>query len=140
MTSDKKKKKKIEIRAKKEFTYRGYTLDELKKMTLDEFMMIAPSRIRRTIRRGLAPEHIKLLKHLRKGKDRVKTHARDMPIIPEMVGKVIVIHAGKDWKDVYIQPEMLGHYLGEFAMTRKEVKHSGPGVGATRSSKFLPLK
>lgn len=140
MTADKKKKKRIEIRAKKEFTYRGHTLQELQAMSLEEFMQIAPSRVRRTLRRGLAPEHLKLLRHLRAGKEKVRTHARDMPIIPEMVGKVVVIHSGKDWRDVHIQPEMVGHYLGEFVLTRGEVKHSGPGVGATRSSKYLPLK
>jgi small subunit ribosomal protein S19 len=88
----------------------------------------------------MAPEHLKVLKHLRGGRDKVRTHARDMPILPEMIGKVIVIYTGKDWRDVHIQPEMVGHYLGEFAMTRHDVKHSGPGVGATRSSKFLPLR
>lgn len=140
MTADKKKKKRIEIRAKKEFAYRGHTLDELKALSIDEFMAVAPSRVRRTLRRGLAPEHLKLLRHLRSGKDKVRTHARDMPILPEMIGKVIVIYSGKDWRDVHILPEMVGHYLGEFALTRHEVKHSGPGVGATRSSKFLPLR
>jgi small subunit ribosomal protein S19 len=140
MTADKKKKKRIEIRAKKEFTFRGLTLQELQAMTIDQFMDIAPARIRRSLRRGLAPEHLKVLKHLRGGRDKVRTHARDMPILPEMIGKVIVIYTGKDWRDVHISPEMVGHYLGEFAMTRHDVKHSGPGVGATRSSKFLPLK
>jgi small subunit ribosomal protein S19 len=56
------------------------------------------------------------------------------------VGKKVAIYNGKEFKEVEIKPEMIGHYLGEFAMTRRSVTHSGPGVGATRSSKFLPLK
>ena len=57
-----------------------------------------------------------------------------------MVGKKVAIHNGKEFKEVEIRAEMIGHFLGEFALTRKIVKHSGPGVGATRSSKFMPLK
>jgi small subunit ribosomal protein S19 len=70
----------------------------------------------------------------------VKTHRRDIPIIPQFVGKKVAVYNGKEFKEFEIKPEMIGHYLGEFAMTRRSVKHSGPGVGATRSSKFLPLK
>jgi len=70
----------------------------------------------------------------------VKTHCRDMIILPSFVGKTIGVHNGKEFQPVKIQPEMIGHYLGEFALTRKRVKHSGPGVGATRSSKYMPLK
>ena len=69
-----------------------------------------------------------------------KSHERDAVILPLMIGKTVGIHTGKEFKEVTIQPEMIGHYLGEFAMTRTEVKHTGPGVGATRSSKYLPLK
>jgi small subunit ribosomal protein S19 len=63
-----------------------------------------------------------------------------VPVLPDFVGKTVAIHNGKEFVNVEIKPEMIGHYLGEFAMTRKTVKHSGPGVGATRSSKFMPLK
>ncbi|HHH78058.1 MAG TPA: 30S ribosomal protein S19, partial [Thermoplasmatales archaeon] len=64
----------------------------------------------------------------------------DIIVLPQMVGRRIMVHNGKDFVSVTIQPEMIGHYLGEFAVTRKEVKHAGPGVGATRSSKYMPLK
>jgi small subunit ribosomal protein S19 len=63
-----------------------------------------------------------------------------MVIIPEMIGKRILVYMGKDWVTVDVTGEMLGHVLGEFSMTRHRVQHSAPGVGATKSSKFLPLK
>jgi small subunit ribosomal protein S19 len=70
----------------------------------------------------------------------VKTHRRDVIILPDFVGKKIAVHMGNKFKEIDIRAEMIGHYLGEFAMTRSFSKHSGPGVGATKSSKFLPLK
>ncbi len=70
----------------------------------------------------------------------MRTHRREIPILPEFVGKTVHIYTGKAFQPVDIKPEMIGHALGEFAMTRKSVKHSGLGVGATRSSKFMPLK
>jgi small subunit ribosomal protein S19 len=63
-----------------------------------------------------------------------------MIVLPEMVGRTIRIHDGNEFQQITILPEMLGHYLGEFSLTRKNVKHTGPGVGATRSSKYMPLK
>jgi len=122
------------------FKYRGYTIEELKKMSLEEFAKLLPSRERRSLLRGLTEQQKILLKKLRSGKEFVKTHVRDMIILPEMVGKKIGVHNGKEFVPVEIKPEMIGHRLGEFALTRKRVKHSSPGVGATRSSKFVPLK
>jgi small subunit ribosomal protein S19 len=130
----------ISTRRKKEFTYRGYTLDQLSKMTLTEFMVLLNARTRRSVKRGLTEQQQKFLEHLRKSDGVIKTHNRDMIVIPEMVGRTIRIYDGKEFLSVTIQPEMLGHYLGEFALTRKSVKHTGPGVGATRSSKYMPLK
>jgi len=125
---------------KREFRYRGYTLEELQKMSLEELAEILPARARRKIRRGLPEHFINFLNKVRKSDKPVRTHYRDMIVLPEMVGKTIEIHNGKTFVPVTIMPEMIGHYLGEFALTRKEVKHSGPGVGATRSSKYVPLK
>jgi small subunit ribosomal protein S19 len=122
------------------FTYKGKTLEELQKMSLEEFAKLLPARQRRTLLRGLTEKQKKFLEKLRKSEKRVRTHLRDMVIIPEMVGKKVLVHNGKEWILVDIKPEMLGHYLGEFALTRKRVVHSAPGVGATRSTKFLPLK
>ena len=110
------------------------------KLSLENFAKLLPSRQRRSLMRGLTDQEKKLLERLRKGKKLVRTHVRDMIILPEMVGKKILIHNGKEWITMDIKEEMLGHRLGEFALTRKRVGHSAPGVGATRSSKFMPLK
>ncbi|MCQ4152818.1 MAG: 30S ribosomal protein S19 [Archaeoglobi archaeon] len=123
----------------KEFAFRGYTFEEIQKMSLEDFMKLLPSRERRKLKRGLTEQEEILLRKLRK-KGSARTHCRDMLIIPEMVGKVVFVHNGKEFVRVEIKPEMLGHRLGEFAQTRRFEKHSGPGVGATRSSKFVPLK
>jgi len=123
----------------REFRYRGYKLEDLKNMTLDQLAEILPSRERRKIKRGFTEQEEKLLRRLRK-KGSARTHCRDMIVLPEMVGKVVYVHNGKDFVRVEVKPEMIGHRLGEFAQTRRFEKHSGPGVGATRSSKFVPLK
>ncbi|MEM2869362.1 MAG: 30S ribosomal protein S19 [Thermoplasmata archaeon] len=138
---ERKKAGKLLARRKKEFTYRGYTLAELKAMSLDELAPLLTARARRTLKRGFSEEARKFWEAVRKGKKEViETHCRDVIVLPELVGKKIGIHRGNEFKIVEIQPEMIGHYLGEFAMTRKFIKHAGPGVGATRSSKFMPLK
>lgn len=129
-----------EVRRKKEFTYRGYTLEQLKEMSLEDLLDLLPARARRSLKRGLNEDAMKFLRRLRRTDGVVKTHRRDMIILPEMVGRKISIHNGKEFKVVEIKPEMIGHYLGEFALTRTFGGHSGPGVGATRSSKYLPLK
>jgi small subunit ribosomal protein S19 len=132
----------------KEFMYRGYTLNQLQSMSMDEFINLLPSRQRRSLHRGLTPEQRILLEKTRKAKDAlregsgkaVKTHVRDTIILPEMVGVTVLVHNGKDFVAVEIKPEMIGHYLGEFAITNKPVKHGTPGIGASRSSMYVPLK
>jgi len=121
-------------------TWKGKSLEELQKMTLEEFSKLIPSRARRALKRGMPEKQKKLLERLRKVNKPLKTHCRDMVIIPEMVGKKILIYGGKEWVTVELKQEMLGHRLGEFAPTNKKVQHSAPGIGATKSSKFLPLK
>jgi small subunit ribosomal protein S19 len=69
-----------------------------------------------------------------------KTHAREIVILPDMVNKKLAIHDGRQFVEVTVTPEMIGHMVGEFALTRKQVRHTGVGVGATRSSKYMPLK
>ena len=130
---------KSKITRPKEFRYRGYTLEELQKMSLEQLAELLPARERRKIKRGFTEQELKLLRKLRK-KGTARTHCRDMIVLPEMVGKVIFVHNGKEFVRAEIKPEMIGHRLGEFAQTRKFEKRSGPGVGATRSSKFVPLK
>mgnify|MGYP001626354401 CR=1 FL=1 len=132
------------------FMYRGYTLEQLLAMPLDKLAEVLPARQRRTLRRGLKPEHRKLLEKVRRARramaegekkqPTIRTHLRDMIILPEMVGLTIHVHNGKEYVPVEIRPEMIGHYLGEFAPTCKKVEHGEPGLKATRSSMFLPLK
>ncbi|OQX22313.1 MAG: 30S ribosomal protein S19 [Candidatus Altiarchaeales archaeon A3] len=134
------------------FTYRGKTTDQLKALSMDELAKVMPSRIRRVLNRGLDEPRRKLLLKVRKtlatdkGKV-IKTQSRDMPILPEMVGAKIGVHrGGKDKTNLNafvtfeITSEMVGHYLGEFVMTRKQIKHSAAGIGATRGSKFTTTR
>ncbi|NIM47281.1 MAG: 30S ribosomal protein S19 [Candidatus Aenigmarchaeota archaeon] len=122
------------------FLYKGKEIEQLQKMSLEEFAKLVPARERRSLLRGFNDTEKKFLEKLRKSEKPVKTHLREMVIIPEMLFKKVLIHNGKEWILVDIKAEMLGHRLGEFALTRKKVTHSAPGVGATKSSKFLPLK
>jgi small subunit ribosomal protein S19 len=125
---------------KGEFTYRGKSLDDLRKLSLEEFALLVPSRQRRTIQRGLSEEHKKLLHKVKINDPNIRTHLRDMIVLPEMIGMKMNIHSGKEFTPVEIMPEMVGHYFGEFVLTRKKVSHGAAGIGATRSSKFIPLK
>lgn len=125
--------------AKKEFSYRGKTLEELKELSIKQLAELLPARQRRKLSRGLTDVEKKLLNNMKKDKD-AKTHCRDMIILPEMVGKKIKIHSGKSFEMVMIEAEMIGHYLGEFALTRRRVSHSAPGIGATRSSSSLSVR
>ncbi len=125
---------------KGEFTYRGKTIEELKKLSYDDFALLIPARQRRTIQRGFSEEHKKLLQKVKIRDQNIRTHLRDMIVLPEMVGLKISIHSGKEFVPVEIIPEMMGHYFGEFVLTRKKVAHGAAGIGATRSSKFIPLK
>ncbi len=129
----------------RKFTYRGYTLEELQKMSMDEFIRLLPARQRRSLKRGLTPAQRKLLEKIQEYKEKgidkpIKTHCRDMIILPQMVGCKIAVYNGKKFVEIEIKPEMIGHYLGEFSITCKKVVHGKPGVGASRSSMYIPLK
>jgi len=121
------------------FTFRGKTLNEIEQMNLEQFSELLNARGRRKIKRGLNKDEKKILKDL-KEKDTVKTHERNMIVVPSMIGKTVEVYNGQEFVPVEITKEMLGHYLGEFAKTRKKVSHSAPGLGATRSSQHIPLK
>jgi small subunit ribosomal protein S19 len=129
-----------------EFTYRGRSLDELREMSVEEVAELLPARQRRTIERGLSPQHEQLLESAREAdpeetrNDPIRTHLRDMPVLPEMVEKTFSVYNGQAFERVDVDPEMIGHYLGEFNLTRTTVEHGQAGIGATRSSKFVPLK
>ena len=125
----------------KKFTFRGKSIEELQAMNLEEFSKLLKSRQRRALAHGLPKQQKKLLEKLRKNKGKlVRTHSREMVILPEMVGANLGIHNGKEFVKVVISESMLGHRLGEFSQTRSKVSHSSPGLGATRSSKHVPLK
>lgn len=126
--------------AKKEFTFRGKAIDEIKKMSLNEIAQLLTARQRRTIKRGFTEQQKILLKKIRNNEKNIETHCRDMIILPEMIGISIKIYQGKEFVPVIIEPDMVGHYLGEFVLTRKRVAHSAPGIGATRSSASLSVK
>merc|ERR1711976_145698 len=130
------------------FTSRDVHLNPNPDMRHDQLVELFSCRQRRRFGRGLKRKHMALLKKLRKAKKEcpalekpavVKTHLRDMIILPEMVGSMIGVYNGKSFTQVEVKPEMIGHYLAEFAITYKPVKHGRPGIGATHSSRFIPL-
>jgi small subunit ribosomal protein S19 len=131
----------------RKFVYRGKGIEDLSNLTLEELMPLLTSRARRTLKRA-AVNYKKLLTKVRNarklkldGKEvTVKTHVREAVVLPEWVGVKFGIHNGKEFKIIIIAPEMVGYRLGDFAHSTGRVLHSGPGVGATRGSKFIPLK
>ena len=130
------------------FSYRGYTLQELQQMPMDDFIKILPSGARRSLLRVPPDEQRKLREKIRrvkreteKGeKTTIKTHCRETVILPEMIGLTIHVYNGKEFVPVEITPTKLGHRLGEFAISNKKVVHGMPGIGASRSSMYVPLK
>ncbi len=135
------KSQKVVMGRSKEFTFKGLSLDDLKALPMDKLLEVLPARARRSLKREKNHDQTVIYKKLESQKfTQLKTHVRDIVILPKFVGKVVEIYNGNSYVKFEIRPEMIGHYVGEFAQTRKEVKHSGPGVGATRSSKFMPLK
>ncbi|MFH1247484.1 MAG: ribosomal protein S19 family protein [Candidatus Micrarchaeota archaeon] len=127
----------------KKVTFHGKSIEEVKQLSLEEFLKLVPSHQRRTLSR-MAAKFKCFLKEYRKkkakGKKTIKTHLREMIILPEMLETEFLVYNGKDWTKVVPQIQMLGHRLGEYSITTKLVKHSGPGVGATRGSKSVELK
>ena len=130
------------IEKKKEFTYRGKTIEELKQFNIREFAKFLPSRERRTILRNsdIIERFIARCKKSNEEKKQIKTHHRTIIIVPEMIGLVIGIHNGAQFEKITVIPEMIGHRLGEFSITRKIVKHGAAGIGATRSSASRSVK
>ncbi len=129
----------------KEFRYRGKSFEELNAMSTEALLELLPSRARRSLNRGVSEEKRKLLEDaraIREGKSngQIKTHARDMIILPTMVGLTIGVHNGKEFVPLEVKPEMIGRYLGEYVITNKKVVHGTPGIGASRSSLYVPLK
>ncbi|MFH0897840.1 MAG: 30S ribosomal protein S19 [Candidatus Bathyarchaeota archaeon] len=132
----------------KVFAYRGYSLQDLQQMSMDDFIKLLPSSERRSLLRVPPDDQRKLREKIRKAKKEaekgvavtIKTHSRETVILPEMIGLTINVHNGKEFIPVEVTPEKLGHRLGEFAITNKKVVHGIPGIGASRSSMYVPLK
>ncbi|OEL30861.1 40S ribosomal protein S15 [Dichanthelium oligosanthes] len=127
----------------RKYSYRGVDLDALLDMSTDDLVQLFPARARRRFQRGLKRKPMALVKRLRKAKkeapagekpEPVRTHLRNMIIVPEMIGSIIGVYNGKTFNQVEIRPEMIGHYLAEFSISYKPVKHGRPGIGATHSS------
>ena len=133
----------------KKFSYRGNDLKKLIDMNMDEVSQQLRSRQRRKLRRKMGSKYARFINKLLEAKKHtaagdkpaaVKTHLRDCIVLPSMVQSVINIHKGNGYSNIEVKPEMIGYYLGEFALTYKRVSHGKPGVGATHSSKFVPIK
>lgn len=129
----------------KEFTYRGLSKEELDNTSLEKLFQLFNSRQRRSLTRGITDGKRKLIEEIKsakagKLKTPIKTHLRDLIVLPYMVGVTVNVFSGKDFVPVAIETEMVGHYLGEYVITNKRVNHGAPGVGASRSSLYVPLK
>ena len=129
----------------RQFTYRGLSQKELEDLSLDKLLKLFPSRARRSLTRGINDNKRKLIEEIKatksgKLKNPINTHLRDVLILPYMVGVTLNVFSGKEFRPVTITIEMVGHYLGEYVITNKRVSHGAPGVGASRSTLYVPLK
>lgn len=127
---------------KKQFLYKGKTLEELKKLDVREFAKYLGSRQKRTVLRNFQ----EIEKFVNRSKVKIsknktiKTHQRDLVIVPEMIEWKVHIYNGNSFIPVVIVGEMLGHRLGEFAPTRPRIKHGKAGIGSTKGSKTQAKK
>ena len=128
----------------KEFTYRGLSNKELESLSLENLLKLFPARARRSLTRGINDSKRKLIDEIKASKTgkniTIKTHLRDLIILPYMIGATVNLFSGKEFVSVNITSEMIGHYIGEYVITNKRVTHGAPGVGASRSSLYVPLK
>ena len=129
----------------KKFTYRGLSQEELESLPIDSMLKLFTARARRSLTRGINDNKRKLIDEIKaakagKLKNPINTHHRDVLILPSMVGVTVNVFSGKEFVPVSITTEMIGHYLGEYVITNKRVSHGAPGVGASRSSLYVPLK
>ena len=123
--------------------YRGHELDKLLEMSPDEVVALMNSRQRRRFKHGIQGKYERLIKKLRIAKKNVqpgekpkgvKTHLRNCIIVPEMCNSIVDVYGGKYWNPVEVKADMVGHYLAEYSMTYKPIRHGRVGKGATRSS------
>ena len=126
----------------KEFTYHGLSREELANIPNEKLFKLFTARVRRSLTRGINDDKRKLMEEMKdkNQKNPIKTHLRDVIILPYMVGVTVHIFSGKEFVPITITLQMVGHYLGEYVITNKRVNHGAPGVGASRSSLYVPLK
>ncbi len=128
----------------RKFLYRGMEQEELEGLPLPKLFDLFTSRQRRSLSRGITDGKRKLIEEIKSAKsgnqNPIKTHLRDLIILPYMVGVTVHVYSGKEFQPVTITTEMIGHYVGEYVITNKRVNHGAPGVGASRSSLYVPLK
>ncbi|EPR79699.1 Ribosomal protein S19 [Spraguea lophii 42_110] len=133
----------------KEFSYKGVNLETLTSMSISEFKELLPSKLRRSINRGFSAAERDFIKKCIKARsentglerpEQINTNTRNLPILPTMIGLQIGVYSGRDFMPMVIKEEMLGRRLRDYVETRKLCTHGRPGVGATSSSKFVPLK
>jgi small subunit ribosomal protein S19 len=127
----------------KEFTYHGLSKEELSNIPNEKLLKLFTARVRRSLfTRGINDDKRKLMKEMKdeNNKNPIKTHLRDVIILPYMIGKTVQVFSGKEFVPIIITIQMVGHYLGEYVITNKRVNHGAPGVGASRSSLYVPLK
>ncbi|MBT4870391.1 MAG: 30S ribosomal protein S19 [Candidatus Diapherotrites archaeon] len=131
----------MELR-KKDFTYRGKTVEELKQLNVREFSKYLCSRERRAVNRQFhkIEEFVERAKQKEAKGKKIRTHQRDLIIVPELVGLTIYVYDGQNFAQIQIKGEMVGHKFGEYAPTRRKVAHGSAGVGATKGSKFKSKK
>jgi len=121
---------------KKEFTFKGKTLEELKGMSIEQFAELCNSRSRRSLKKGFDKHILKKVEKARgdeKAKP-VRIHSRDLIVVPAMIGIRFAVYRGNSFELLDINEKMLGHYVGEFVFTRKRLQHGKAGIGATKSS------
>lgn len=129
----------------KKFTFHGLSTEETESLTGEKLFDLLSSRARRSLKRGINDQKRKLIGEIKMKKAGklnadIKTHLRDLIILPYMTGVTVSVFSGKEFVPIVITTEMIGHYLGEYVITNKRVSHGAPGVGASRSSLYVPLK
>ena len=134
----------------KKFTFHGLSTEETESLTGEKLFDLLSSRARRSLTRANTGKSVfenkrKLIDEIKMKKAGklnadIKTHLRDLIILPYMTGVSVNVFSGKEFVPIVITTEMIGHYLGEYVITNKRVSHGAPGVGASRSSLYVPLK
>jgi small subunit ribosomal protein S19 len=120
----------------KDMFYRGKNVEDLKKLDVREVAKYLPSRSRRSVLRNFQTieKFTKRCENKISKKKKIKTHLRDIVVVPKHVGMNIEVYNGKTFNPVTITHNMIGHRLGEFSLTRQKVSHGAPGIGSTKSS------